>query len=213
MPSQRTNVRQVTVSLGLRNIPNHKLLSNAQAYTNALREKKQRYPKPTPSLRTMDKLIDEMQEALIASNLSDRMKMGLIRVARKALLIAVKQLGAYVEALANKYPDEALTYVHEAMMNDKKQTSRNKLYFAMKSGPAKGEITLTALAGRKSYSMEFQITTTPRNEDSWKTVQQKTKSSVTISGLERGTLYYGRCIRTDSSGTYQYGETDSAGVP
>jgi len=188
-------------------------MHDAISYTEAIRSKKECFPKPSPPLRTMDSLISKLDKALSDVKLPPKVKTHHIHFAVRQLIIAVKQLGSYVETLANKNPDRGLVYVQEAHMRVKKQSTYRKHIFTMRSGPSPGQITLTALAGLKMYSMNFQITTTPDKEESWKSVQQKTRSSVTVGGLMRGALYYGRCLRTDDEGTFQYGQIESAGVP
>jgi hypothetical protein len=198
-------VKKVSIVLNFRGKSRQELLLDAKAYVDGLINTPKWFPYPNPSILFLQTKITDLSNASVRAQTRQLGTVAQAKVAEKKLQLALRSLAAYVEDIANNNPLMAAAIVKSANMNSKKASLPNKADFAVKTGKKRGELVLTAKAGRSSFTMNFEITLDPENPLSWRSVQNKTLSSVTVKGLVSGVRYYARASRTDKNGTYPVG--------
>ena len=197
--------RWVHVSLHMRNITDGRLLFQARAYIASMKENPELFPYPVPSLEKIAELVDTFDKACVDAGARGRDAFARKAVAKRNLGEAVVYLGKYVSLCANRDPNRALEIISAAGMDLRKHTGYTRPDFSMKRGNQKGELIMRARSVTHRSTLRFEISRQPHIGYSWKIVQQNSRSTAVVTGLESGVCYYGRVFRTDKTGTHLVG--------
>ncbi|HEV7229730.1 MAG TPA: hypothetical protein VGO45_00295 [Bacteroidia bacterium] len=202
--------KKVTVVLKLSKKTVAQLIADAKSYEDGISKNATTFPTPNPTLANLNVLITNLELATVAASNRTRGAVAIRNAAKKALENALKILAGYVEAIANANPEHSESIVKMANMalKSRKPTARND--FSMVAGKNAGELIMIAKSEKGRVTFNFEISTDISNPANWKSVQNKSIARTTVTGLVRGTLYYGRVSRTDKTGTYQIGTVLSA---
>ena len=157
------------------------------------------FPAPVPSLDTLTKSINELEAASLTAQKGGKDDTAAKRVKSKALNLLFRQLGSYVEGIANASPTDAVTIILSAGMSVKGKSVKAKQEFDVKPTGKPGEAKLTR-KGVKRGTCEFQMTTDPTNEASWVRIYAGTRASFVKTGLVSGQRYYFRAASIDKNG-------------
>jgi hypothetical protein len=198
--------KKIVIVLNLRGKSKPQILEKGLAIVEGISQNPVWFPNPQPALGNARKLTDQLMQALTKAASGNKVKVSEGTASARELGFQLRALANYVERIARANSLQAETIARLANMEIRKQGVYRKPLFNMLKGPQPGTLILRALAGRKYFSMKFELTTTPDIAESWKTVQNKTKATARAEGLTPHTRYFGRCFRTDKTGTHQIGE-------
>jgi hypothetical protein len=203
--SQSLAPRWVHVSLHMRNITDGRLLFQARAYVASMTDNRTLFPDPVPCLAEISRLIDIFDKACVYAGSRSRDTFPQKEAAKRNLGEAIVFLGKYVSLCANRDPNRALEIISAAGMDLRKHTGYSRPDFSMKCSKNSGELIMRARSVSHRSTLRFEISRQPHIDYSWKVVQQNSRSTAIVHGLEPGTRYYGRVFRTDKTGTHLVG--------
>jgi hypothetical protein len=167
------------------------------------------FSSPMPALETVTGLINDLETAHLAAANGGMEDTAIMRVREQALDLALKTLAAYVESVANANPTEAEVIVLSAGMDVKRKSTAVRNGFVARSTGELGVVMVRTPSVRRA-TYEFQVTTTPEDEASWKTVQAGTRSKLILKGLTSATRYFFRVRLVNSEGIQPWSEVKSA---
>jgi hypothetical protein len=205
-------IKKIVIALNLRGKSNAQILEKGIAVVEGISQNPGWFPNAQPALRNARLQTQVLMQAMVKAAGYTKNKTAETSSGTRELIARLRMLAHYVESVTNQHPEQAETIAALAHMDVKKQGVFNKPRFAMVAGPSPGMITMRALASKKTFSMNFQLTNTPEVATSWKTVQNRTRATARITGLTPHLRYYGRCMFTDRTGTFQQGEVLSVSV-
>jgi hypothetical protein len=168
------------------------------------------FSSPMPALETVTGLINNLETAHLAAANGGTEDTAIMRVREQALDLALKTLAAYVESVANANPTEAEAIVLSAGMDVKRKSTAVRNGFEARSTGELGVVMVRTPFMSRTTTYEFQVTTTPEDEASWKTVQAGTRSKLILKGLTSATRYFFRVRLVNSEGIQPWSEVKSA---
>jgi hypothetical protein len=186
------------------------LISDAKSYVDGISKNTATFATPNPSLTTVNVLIAKLATDETAAKARAKGAVAIRNASKKSLELALTDLAAYVESIANADPNNAESIAKLANMSLKAHTPKVKNDFTMAQGNNPGELIMTCKSESGRVTFNFEICTDTSNPANWKSVQNKSIAKVTVTGLVSGTRYYGRVLRTDKTGTFQVGSDLSA---
>jgi len=179
-----------TIALGTATCSIPQLLANVIHYVTSMTGNTY-FPAPTPSLAQITAQADLLKEEYEVSLTRAKGAVSSMRAEEKQLVILLKLLAAYVEAVANADPERASEIIASAGMPERKPPERVSRQFRAFPGPLKGSVTIETIAVRYSAYI-FQMTSDPRQATGWITIYTGTRVKYTHTGLTSAAYYYFR---------------------
>ena len=142
------------------------------------------FPAPSPSLASIDAAIDALDEAQIETLTRAKGTASLRDEKRRDLVILLQQLRTYVQAIADRNPENGASIVESGGLFLEKARAVKGRVFTATAGSVSGTIDLGAPRAARSagyvwaYSVDAQKT--------WTSVPFTVKASTTITGLTPG---------------------------
>ena len=176
------------------------LVSVAQAIALALTGNKD-FPSPDPTIAAVDAAIADLEKAQAAAQSRTKGAAAVRNEKRTALVGLLRGLKGYVQKVVDAAPDaeHALSLVHGAGMNAKKQGGPGKRTFGVVQGPVSGAVVITTpvAARRASYEWEYSAD----GGKTWVAAPVTLKTRATVVGLVPGTSYAFRSRSVTKAGT------------
>jgi hypothetical protein len=167
------------------------------------------FSSPVPALDTVNTLTNELEAAQVAALSGGPEDTAHRNVKERELELALKTLAAYVETVANGHPALAEEIVLSAGMTVKKHTAPVVDDFEVKSTGKPGQIRVRKRHEPFTFVI-VQMTATPGDESTWKTIRSSSRGRFTMSGLTSGTRYYFRAAVYARDGQRPWTEVKSA---
>ncbi len=156
------------------------------------------FPTPTVALADVTKAIGAVTTAMSAARFKT---LGLVET-RDDLLADLEMLLrvnlTYVDKVANDNPKHALEIYADACITPAKVAIANHGYRVHATKEQGGLFIMTKRVLFASY--DFQVSTTPKDDTSWKSLMKHGYCKYIATGLQSSTLYYVRVIITDRTG-------------
>jgi hypothetical protein len=149
------------------------------------------FPNPSPSLSSISTQIQLLEDAFSKSQTGLKGSVAQLIPIRRQLLLMLKALAAYVEAVANEESDLAGPIIQSAGMDVKRAPPKPNRAFTAEALPMSGQIRLSTQAIPRSVFI-YQVSTQPNNPASWETVHIDLRVKKTLTGLTPGIRYYFR---------------------
>ena len=155
---------------------------------------------PTPALKEISKLADELQTAYEASRDSGKEETAFMNAKAFELVTELNVLSNYVEAVANNDTEIGDVIIFSAGMDVKRTTNRQEQQFAVKNLEHSGFVFITSkIERRASYVWQYSL-----DQVTWTDCNITRASSITIKELTPGSLYYFRvAVVTEEQGPWQ----------
>jgi hypothetical protein len=177
-----TLVHQVVVVLKLP-LAIAALIVRATAIVDAVAANSGTFVTPSPALALLRTHIATLTTAESATKTHTAGTVAARDAAKKVLLADLRQLRAYVEALATASPDQAAAIAEQAAMTLKKQPATHKSDLALKQ-TVSGTVQVVAKATAGSHAHEWQYSTD--GGKTWIVLPSTLKASTAITGLTPG---------------------------
>ncbi|MDD2797051.1 MAG: fibronectin type III domain-containing protein [Bacteroidales bacterium] len=180
-------------------MPDAELSNKAQNPISAMTENPS-FSEPTPSLASVQAILDSFRTALTAAQSGDRTKIAIKNEKREILIDTLHSLGRYAEMAANGNRSILLSSGFDI---SKERSSTVELgqpeNVRLSDGGNIGEIIVacSSVAGVRSYL--FQYTADPLLPDSVWVSNASTKSEYVIRGLKSSTKYWCRVVAIGSN--------------
>ena len=143
------------------------------------------FPTPTPPLATVAASIDALISA--ENNAATKVKGAATarNVAKNALILQLKQLGGYVQSVADGDVENSATIIESARMSVRKVPARPARVFSAEPGPTTGTAKLVAhsASSRAAYEWEYSIDA----GKTWVAAPPSLQAKTTVTGLPAGT--------------------------
>jgi hypothetical protein len=149
------------------------------------------FPAPIPDLDVITRQIQVLEDAYIHSLLGGIGVHEAVEMEKFKLGHLVKMLAAYVEYIANQYPEKADKIIISSGMDLKKAYARKGKEFTAKPGIEPGSVILDS-PGMKHATYVYEMTTAPADEKSWKVVYSYSSTRYELKGLHSDVRYYFR---------------------
>jgi len=124
---------------------------------------------------------------------------------RAVVVSLLRQLGGYVQAIADATPENGATIIQSAGLTVRKIPTRTTRVFAAKPGPVSGSAKLTAAvaARRASYEWEYSVD----GGKTWVGSPSSLQAKTTVSGLPVGTsvLFRYKAVTKTGEGDWSQG--------
>jgi hypothetical protein len=145
---------------------------------------------PTPDLKVITALADELQAAYEASRDASKEQTALMYAKEFELVTQLNILSNYVESIANNESDNEIgdAIIFSAAMDVKRQKNRQDRKFGVKNTSFAGKVLLeTKGEGRASFTWELSL-----DQENWSNCSVTLQASTFIDGLTPGKRYYFR---------------------
>jgi FlaG/FlaF family flagellin (archaellin) len=161
------------------------------------------FPTPTPALSAVTNAIGAYQAAVGSSATTKGLK-GHRIATRNALLAVLRQVRDYVRTIAEANPALALEIVESAGMTLKKHVGAVKEMISVIEGAVSGSVECRAKAPGipANYFWSYSL-----DQKTWTSVPEAMKSTITITGLTPGQVYYFRYYTMTRKGTGNLSQT------
>jgi len=143
------------------------------------------FPTPTPPLPTVTAAIDDLQSAETAALARTKGAATTRNEKRAALVIMLRQLRGYVQAIADATPENGPSIIQSAAMAVRKTPVRAAQAFAVKQGAVSGSAKVTGIVAARRASYEWQYSLD--GGKTWVAATGTLKASTTLTGLPVGT--------------------------
>ena len=150
------------------------------------------FPTPDPPLATITTQVTVLEKAAANAKNGTKAAKAQVPVERRALMLMMKTLKAYVETIAN---GDAVTAEQVALtsgMSVKKVTAPPKRKFSVKNLAISGMVKLTCPRNKGDKMFDYCYTITPDDLTSYINIGPLTKVTRTVDGLGVGKKYYFR---------------------
>ena len=143
------------------------------------------FPSPTPPLPTVSASIDALISAQNAAATRVGGAVTARNVAKNVLTIQLKQLGAYVQSVADGDAENSATIIEGARISVRKVPVRPVRAFNAAQGPTTGTAKLVAhsASGRAAYEWEYSTD----GGKTWVAAPPSLQAKTTVTGLPAGT--------------------------
>ncbi len=149
------------------------------------------FPTPVPTLASISAAITLASNALALAQTKAKGTSSPMHAAVKTLVGLLKQLLAYVEAIANSDEPNGIAIIESAGMSVRKPATRKPKVFTAVTGPTPGSVLLNTKAQPRSVYI-YQMTTDPTTLTSWVTISTSQVVKYLKTGLTSNTKYYFR---------------------
>jgi hypothetical protein len=175
----------IVLRLSSRNVPEK--IDFSRLIVNAMTGNEY-FPTPSPDLKTISRLSEELQLAYEISREGTKEQTALMYAKEFELDTQLNVLGSYVEAIANNDSDVGDAIIFSAGMDVKGKASRQEQVFEVKNTAYAGIVDATSSAEpRASYLWEYSL-----DQENWSVGSVSNKANTTIKGLTPGKRYYFR---------------------
>jgi hypothetical protein len=159
------------------------------------------FPAPVPPLSVVSAALSELQSAETVA-LTRVKGAAAARDDKRAVVVSqVRQLGGYVQAVADATPENGATIIQSAGLGIRKPLVRPTRVFAVKPGPVTGTVTATTAIAARRASYEWQYSSD--GGKTWVSAPVTLTSKTTILGLPSGTV-----VQFRSRAVTKAGESD-----
>jgi hypothetical protein len=142
------------------------------------------FPTPVPSLVTVTTATDDLAAAETATLSRTKGAVATRNEKRAALVLLVKQLGHYVQTVADASPDGGASVIASAGFAARKAPTRRARAFEAKPGAVSGTASLVAVTPSRRASYEWQSSTD--GGKTWVLAPVTLQAKTTIAGLVPG---------------------------
>jgi hypothetical protein len=160
------------------------------------------FPTPDPSLATLQAALSALEEAETAVRSGSRGATAARDEKRRVLGTLLRQLGAYVQKVADGDSSTAEAVIESAGVSVHKLAIRQKQRFTVRQGAVSGSVKLmTIWVGRRaSYAWQYSLD----GGATWLTRPITLRSKTTVSGLPVGTmvLFRSRAVTKKGEGDW-----------
>jgi Fibronectin type III domain len=155
---------------------------------------------PTPELKTITALADELQLAYEVSRDGTKEQTALMYAKEFELVTQLNVLSNYVQATANNDIEIGDAIIFSAGMDVKRPANRQDRKFRVRNTDMAGSVTVeTKSEGRAGYVWEYSV-----DQETWTKCKFTQVSTTTITDLTPGSRYYFRvAVVTDEQGPWQ----------
>jgi hypothetical protein len=176
------------------------LVSLAQAIVLALTANKD-FPSPDPTLAAVTAAVADLEQAQAAAQSRTKGAVPVRNEKRTALVGLLRGLKGYVQKVVDAAPDaeHAVSLVHAAGMNAKRQRVPAKRAFGVTPGPVSGSVVLTTAVAAQRASYEWGYSAD--GGKTWVAAPVTLKTRATLVGLVPGTVYAFRSRSVTKTGT------------
>jgi hypothetical protein len=163
------------------------------------------FPAPVPALSALSAAVSDLQAAETVA-LTRAKGTAAARNDKRAVVVSLlRQLGGYVQAIADATPENGATIIQSAGIPVRKVTARATRVFGAKPGPVTGSAKLTAAvaAARASYEWEYSLD----GGKTWVGAPSTLQAKTTITGLPVGTsvLFRVKTVTKTGEGDWSQG--------
>jgi hypothetical protein len=163
------------------------------------------FPAPVPALSALSAAVSDLQAAETVA-LTRAKGTAAARNDKRAVVVSLlRQLGGYVQAIADATPENGATIIQSAGIPVRKVTVRATRVFGAKAGPVTGSAKLTAAvaAARASYEWEYSLD----GGKTWVGAPSTLRSKTTMTGLPVGTsvLFRYKAVTKTGEGDWSQG--------
>ena len=160
------------------------------------------FPAPDPSLAALQAALSALEEAETAVRSGSRGAAAARDEKRRVLGTLLRQLGAYVQKVADGDSSTAEAVIESAGVSVHKLTLRQKQRFTVRQGALSGSVKLmTVWVGRRAgYAWQYSLD----GGTTWLTRPLTLRSKTTVSGLPVGTmvLFRSRAVTRKGEGDW-----------
>jgi hypothetical protein len=143
------------------------------------------FPAPTPTLVAITLATTALQVAQSAAVAGGTGAVTTRDEKRAALTILLKQLGAYIQSIADATPENGPSIIQSAGLAVRKLPARAARAFTATQGPVSGSARIVAVVAARRASYEWQSSVDGGH--TWVAAPGTLKASTTITGLPVGT--------------------------
>jgi len=163
------------------------------------------FPTPVPALSALSAAVSELQAAETLA-LTRAKGTATARNDKRAVVVSLlRQLGGYVQAIADATPENGATIIQSAGIPVRKVTVRATRVFGAKVGPVTGsaKLTATVAARRASYEWEYSLD----GGKTWVGAPSTLQAKTTVTGLPVGTsvLFRYKSVTKTGEGDWSQG--------
>ncbi len=164
------------------------------------------FPTPTPTLDVFAEAISNFQNAMVAALTGDRQKIELRKQAWADLINILVDLAEYVTFTAGGVPAVLESSGFEMYKQREPVYIPKPENVLVKEGLNSGELIITVQLKGKAQCYFFQYTPDPLTENSvWESIAATTKE-YTITGLEKGKVYWCRVAAVGGNNQIVYSD-------
>jgi hypothetical protein len=143
------------------------------------------FPTPVPALSALSAAVSDLQAAETLA-LTRAKGTATARNDKRAVVVSLlRQLGGYVQAIADGTPENGATIIQSAGIPVRKVTVRATRVFGAKAGPVTGSAKLTATVAARRASYEWEYSTD--GGKTWVGAPSTLQAKTTVTGLPVGT--------------------------
>jgi hypothetical protein len=153
------------------------------------------FASPSPTLASINSNIVSLEAAIAVTKRGIQATTADMHAKKKILHDALKNLGAYVEGIANLDPPNAITIARSAEMGIKNDPKPRPSGFRLQLTGIPGQVRLYTTS-IKSGSYRWEYTLTPTDNASWISVENNL-AKILITGLTSGQRYYFRAAAVE----------------
>jgi len=147
---------------------------------------------PLPSLADITLLKDALATAAADAKDGSKEQKADVKVKARALRLAMRTLGAYVETIANENPLTASKVALSSGMGVKRFTPRKKPLFQATNSAVSGIVKVFTGRVAKGVIYDFEYTLTPDDVTTYVSAGLQPSATRTIAELESGKTYWFR---------------------
>jgi hypothetical protein len=143
------------------------------------------FPTPVPALSALSAAVSDLQAAETLA-LTRAKGTAAARNDKRAVVVSLlRQLGGYVQAIADGTPENGATIIQSAGIPVRKVTVRATRVFGATAGPVTGSAKLTATIAARRASYEWEYSTD--GGKTWVGAPSTLQAKTTVTGLPVGT--------------------------
>jgi hypothetical protein len=163
------------------------------------------FPAPVPALSALSAAVSDLQAAETLALTKATGAVAARNDKRAVVVSLLRQLGAYVQAIADATPENGATIIQSAGVPVRKVPTRATRVFTAKPGPISGSARLTAAvaARRASYEWEYSVD----GGKTWVSAPSSLQAKTTVTGLPVGTsvLFRYKSVTKTGEGDWSQG--------
>jgi hypothetical protein len=188
--SRKLKVLKQEAVLGLKHISTPQLIANTKLYLQKMTGNPN-FPAPSPSLTLVFGQLTKLEASYTVSQSRALGTASQMQTDKKALIILLKALAAYVELIANADPDNAVAIIESSGMRVKRKGTPPPKIFSVVLSKDPNTVELNTKAETGGIYL-YEMSTDPNNPASWGMVVFSKQVKCTKSGLTSGVRYYFR---------------------
>jgi hypothetical protein len=156
------------------------------------------FPTPTPTVAALTAAVNDLHAAETVA-LSRAKGSATVRNDKRTVLASLlRQLGGYVQSVADATPENGAAIIESAGVAVRKVATREKRVFAAKPGPLSGSAIVTAVSAGPRSAYQWQYSTD--GGKTWVPAPATTQGTTTIAGLPAGTTVQFRYLAVTPKG-------------